>query len=114
MNDPRYQLIKSLAHLDLQELPSSGSSSVKFNGRVLFEKTGKFEIGLWGCSPGTWVRAVEPLEFCYFQNGAGTYTSEDGTVYEIQADTGFMIQPHSKGTWNVTHDMRKLYAVFYG
>lgn len=102
-----------MAQLQLDHLTSTPASTVQFNGQVLLEEPEKFEIGVWGCSVGTWVRATKPFEFCYFISGSGTYTGEDGAVYKIRPDSGFTIRPNSKGTWNVTEDLRKIYAVFY-
>lgn len=68
--------------------------------------------GVWETTTGTWRREDPKPEFCHVLFGEGTFTSDDGTIQEFGAGDTLFFPAHTKGVWNITQPLRKVFIVF--
>lgn len=74
--------------------------------------TAQFFAGVWAASRGRWVVRYSEHEFCHLLAGRVMITSEEGERMEFGAGDSFVVPAGFVGTWEVTEDCRKLYAIF--
>lgn len=70
--------------------------------------------GVWECQPGGWAVADRTdTEVCYVLSGTATIT-DDATGHEHALHPGdlLVLPPGWSGRWDVTHTLRKVYAIF--
>jgi uncharacterized cupin superfamily protein len=76
------------------------------------EGTAQFYAGVWQATPGRWVVRYSEHEFCHLLAGRVVITSDAGERMEFAAGDSFVVPAGFAGTWEVTEECRKLYAIF--
>jgi uncharacterized cupin superfamily protein len=74
--------------------------------------TQQFFAGVWAATRGRWVVRYTEHEFCHLLAGRVVLTSEAGERLEFARGDSFVVPAGFTGTWEVTEDCRKLYAIF--
>ena len=78
------------------------------------DPAGKFETGIWECTPGKFVvdrYYVDCFEFVHILEGKVTITDVDGHSKTYQAGDNLITPKGFKGTWEVVEPMRKVFAM---
>ncbi len=92
------------------ERPIEGESHT--SGLVLHrEPDGRFECGVWVCTPGRWECRVERGEFCQFLAGRATYVHDSGDVLEVEPGTAAYFPAGWTGECTVRETVRKTYVI---
>lgn len=74
---------------------------------------GRGRAGVWECTPGSFESARNgDTEVMHFIAGAGTITSDDGTVYEIRPGAVIVAPDGWKGVWDIRETARKVYTIW--
>lgn len=76
------------------------------------DATEQFFAGVWAATCGRWVVRYSENEFCHLLTGRVIITSEEGERMEFCRGDSFVVPAGFVGTWEVTEDCRKLYAIF--
>ena len=79
----------------------------------VFHDDGQGRTGVWECTPGSFESARNgDTEVMHFVAGAGTITSDDGTVYEIRPGAVIVAPVGWKGVWDIRETARKVYTIW--
>ncbi|HSY08833.1 MAG TPA: cupin domain-containing protein [Steroidobacteraceae bacterium] len=76
------------------------------------DETQQFFAGVWAATRGRWVVRYTEHEFCHLLAGRVVLTSEAGERLEFSRGDSFVVPAGFTGTWEVTEDCRKVYAIF--
>lgn len=68
-------------------------------------------MGIWECSPGRWIRTIMEEEFAHFISGSATFIPEKGEPITLRAGDSIWFPANSRGVWEITEDVRKVYVV---
>jgi uncharacterized cupin superfamily protein len=79
---------------------------------VLSSADGRFHVGEWASSPGTWRVHYTEYEFCHILEGVVRVSDEQGGVQVYRAGDTFVVNAGFRGTWEVVEPCRKLYAIY--
>ena len=72
---------------------------------------GEVQVGVWECSPGTWVRdGVDFDETMFIASGRATVTHESGE-YDLTPGTNWVKPRGWPCTWTVHQAVRKMYVI---
>lgn len=70
---------------------------------------GRKIMGTWICTPGKWAIDYDRWEYCHFQEGHSIITPEGKDPIHVRAGDIFIIEPGTKGTWEVVETVRKFF-----
>jgi len=70
-------------------------------------------MGVWECSPGCWQRTILEEEFAHFVAGSARFIPEDGEPIDIRAGDSIWFPRNSRGVWEITENVRKVYVILY-
>jgi uncharacterized cupin superfamily protein len=76
------------------------------------EGNARTRSGVWECTPGRWRRQVTQAEFCYFLEGEGTFTPDEGRPLEVRPGDAIYFPSNSTGVWEIRQTSRKVFIVF--
>jgi uncharacterized cupin superfamily protein len=76
------------------------------------DATGQFHSGLWSSTRGKWRIRYSESEFCCLTRGRVVLENRAGERWEFAAGQGFVVPSGFEGTWEVTEDCTKFYAIF--
>lgn len=71
---------------------------------------GKYLVGLWRCSPGTFRWTCTKDEFVYFLEGEAVITYKDGPTLTVKAGEAALFTP-GETTWKIVTPVTKTYAL---
>lgn len=71
---------------------------------------GKYMVGLWRCSPGTFRWTCTRDEFVYFLEGEAVVSYKDGPTLTIQAGEAAYFPP-GETTWKIVTPVTKTYSL---
>jgi uncharacterized cupin superfamily protein len=84
----------------------------KLSGRLVpIAGVDGMRTGIWECSPGQYRRDVAEAEVMHFLAGEATFTPDNGEPIQIEPGVTVFCPPLTKGTWDITKTVRKLYVV---
>src|SRR5680860_759078 len=69
----------------------------------------RLEVGIWQCSPGTYILEAKSDEFCHILTGRWRLTHEGGEVMELEAGDSLLIPSGWKGKSEVLETVRKIH-----
>ena len=72
----------------------------------------QFFAGRWSSSPGKWRIRYTESEFCCLTRGHVVLTNLGGERWEFSAGAAFVVPAGFEGTWEVTEECTKFYAIF--
>ena len=72
---------------------------------------GKYFIGLWRATPGSWRIVYTEWEYCEMLEGVSVITSTDGTARTFGAGDKFVLEPGFEGIWQVVDTTLKRYVI---
>jgi uncharacterized cupin superfamily protein len=93
------------------EIPLSESVSMLVGRKFLNAAPGIVCMGVWECSPGRWRRTIMQEEFAHFIKGGARFIPDDGEPIDLRAGDTIWFPENSRGIWEVTEDVRKVYVV---
>ncbi|HEV7432701.1 MAG TPA: cupin domain-containing protein [Steroidobacteraceae bacterium] len=73
---------------------------------------GRFHVGRWASSAGTWRINYTERELCHLLTGAVRLTDDSGRQWDYTAGDTFMIDKGFSGTWEVIKPCSKIYAIY--
>jgi len=79
---------------------------------LLSSTDGRFHVGEWASSPGTWRVHYTEYEFCHLLEGVVRLTDEQGVSRVFRAGDSFVIDRGFRGIWEVIEPCRKRYAIY--
>ncbi|RJF87778.1 cupin domain-containing protein [Oleomonas cavernae] len=71
---------------------------------------GKKLMGTWQSTPGTWAIDYDSWEYCHLLEGHCVITAEGRDPVHLRAGDIFIVEPGTKGTWEVLETIRKYYV----
>lgn len=81
-------------------------------GRKFISETDGIDcMGIWECSPGIWERTIMQEEFAHFVSGSATFIPEGGEPIEVRAGDSIWFPKNTRGVWQITENVRKVYVV---
>ena len=93
--------------LYLDEMPEMGLLS------LYKDQSGKFEVGLWECSPMQRVPAtLARSELMHILEGSGTITNADGIVFDFAAGDTFLVPIGMGYQWQNTEYVKKIFCSY--
>lgn len=88
----------------------SGSPTMKT--WILHKATdGTMISGYWEATPGTYHTTYDKYEFVHVIAGRVTITPDGGEPIEFKAGDAFAVEAGFKGTWVITEQVRKHFAI---
>ncbi|CAM3988274.1 cupin domain-containing protein [Paracidovorax anthurii] len=105
----------SIAGLEEQGLPARPLSSppCRFSGiDVDLSGAGESKTGIWECTPGKFERQLVQAEVMHILSGACTFTPTGGEARAIRAGDTLFFPEDTRGVWEVTETLRKVFVVF--
>lgn len=89
--------------------PLNSGAPFAYEDVLLDDANGFFAV--WACDPGVYPRTKDRRgSFMYLLEGAGTIADDNGTTYELTADSILILPFGWKGHWNITETVRKVYV----
>jgi uncharacterized cupin superfamily protein len=76
------------------------------------DATQQFHSGVWSSTPGKWRIRYTESEFCYLTRGRVVLANQAGERWEFGPGAAFVVPAGFEGTWEVTEDCTKFYAIF--
>jgi uncharacterized cupin superfamily protein len=76
-------------------------------------KPGARMMGVWECSPGRWRRTIMEEEFAHFIEGGARFLPDDGEPVDIKAGDTIWFPPNTRGVWEISQNVRKVYIILY-
>jgi uncharacterized cupin superfamily protein len=70
-------------------------------------------MGVWECSPGRWRRTIMEEEFAHFIEGSARFLPDDDEPIDIQAGDTIWFPPNTRGVWEISESVRKVYIILY-
>jgi uncharacterized protein len=102
-----------------QDLADSGAVARPLSQPVCTTRTLKLgatsaddRMGVWECTPGSYLRQIAEGELMHILSGQCTFTPEGGEPIAIQAGDTVFFPPDTNGRWDIEDTMRKVYVVF--
>lgn len=102
---------EDLDQLGPVKIPLSSPASLLIGRKYLDEAPGIDSMGIWECSPGRWQRTIMEEEFAHFIKGSARFIPPEGDPIDIRAGDTVWFPANSKGVWEITEDVRKVYVV---
>src|SRR5580693_3155784 len=81
--------------------------------KYLVGRPGVRMMGIWECSPGRWRRTIMQEEFAHFIEGSARFVPDDGEPIDIQAGDTIWFPPNTRGVWEISENVRKVYIILY-
>ena len=72
----------------------------------------QFFAGRWSSSRGKWRIRYSESEFCVLTRGRVVLENSSGGRWEFAAGDAFVVPSGFEGSWEVTEDCTKFYAIF--
>lgn len=69
-------------------------------------------MGVWECTAGSYLRQVPEAELMHILAGRCTFTPEGGEPLAIEAGDTVYFPANTRGRWDMTGTLRKVYVVF--
>ena len=104
---------RGLDDLGPVEVPLSSPPSRLLGKKFNVDRPGVRVMGIWECSPGRWQRTIMDEEFAHFISGSARFIPEVGEPIDIHAGDAIWFPPNSRGVWEITETVRKVYVVIY-
>ncbi len=79
---------------------------------VFADSSEQFFAGRWSSSPGKWRIRYTESEFCVLTRGRVVLENDCGGRWEFGPGDAFVVPSGFAGTWEVTEDCTKFYAIF--
>ena len=76
------------------------------------DPSNQFFAGRWSSTTGTWRVRYTENELCVITDGRVVLTGDDGAVNSFGAGDAFVVPAGFSGTWEVTENCTKIYAIF--
>jgi uncharacterized protein len=76
------------------------------------DRTEQFFAGRWSSTRGKWRIRYSESEFCYITKGRVVIEGLSGERWEFGVGAAFVVPAGFEGTWEVTEDCTKFYALF--
>ena len=76
------------------------------------DSAGQFHTGVWSSTRGKWRISYSESEFCCLTKGRVVLENRAGERWEFGPGEGFVVPSGFEGTWEVTEDCTKFYAIF--
>ena len=73
---------------------------------------GRFHVGRWTSSPGTWRVRYTEIELCHILAGRIRLRDDSGVEKMFGAGDTFMINRGFSGSWEVLEACTKIYAIY--
>ena len=73
---------------------------------------GRFHVGRWASSEGTWRVNYTERELCHLLTGMVRLTDDSGRQWNYKAGDTFMIDKGFSGSWEVIKACSKIYAIY--
>jgi uncharacterized cupin superfamily protein len=102
---------EDLDQLGPVKVPLSSPVSQLTGRKYIDEIPGIDSMGIWECSPGRWQRTIMEEEFAHFIVGSARFIPEEGDPIDIRAGDTIWFPANSKGVWEITEDVRKVYVI---
>ena len=102
---------EDLDQLGPVKMPLSAPVSQLTGRKYIDEIPGIDSMGIWECSPGRWQRTIMEEEFAHFLVGSARFVPEEGEPIDIYAGDTIWFPANSKGVWEITEDVRKVYVI---
>lgn len=80
--------------------------------RLVGEKIGSIQSGVWQCSPGRFRRNNPYAEMMWFLSGRCRFTHDDGSVIDINAGDFVYLPARTEGIWDIYTLTQKQYTLF--
>jgi len=114
-------IIRQAADIPTAELDKLGPVNIPLSSppaelagmKFLVGRPGVRMMGVWQCSPGHWRRTIMQEEFAHFIEGSARFVPEDGAPIDIRAGDTVWFPPRSRGVWEISETVRKVYIIFY-
>lgn len=78
----------------------------------LAEAAADDRMGVWECTPGSYMRQVAEAELMHILSGRCTFTPEGGEPLVIEAGDTVYFPANTRGRWDMQETLRKIYVVF--
>jgi uncharacterized protein len=76
------------------------------------DPSGRFHVGRWASSEGTWNVNYTERELCHLLAGVIRLVDDSGGRWTFRAGDTFMIDKGFTGSWEVVEACSKIYAIF--
>jgi uncharacterized cupin superfamily protein len=93
--------------------PLSWPPSELIGRKIHVGRPGVRMMGVWECSPGRWQRTIMQEEFAHFIEGSARFIPDNGEPIDIKAGDTIWFPPRSRGVWEITEKVRKVYIILY-
>jgi uncharacterized cupin superfamily protein len=102
---------ENLDSLGQVEIPLGAWAAQLSGKRYLNDTGGVVSMGVWECSPGRWQRTIKEEEFAHFVAGSARFIPENGEPIDIKAGDTMWFPANSRGVWEISENVRKVYVV---